>query len=267
MEYVTRLYYTDRLFSQIMRHFYSFFASKCLQKPHLHWPYPDAYTNDSFATLFDTSQIIDQTRSYDEIQDLMRQQKVAYWCDQTVLNHFPVADLFSYDHIQQMRNAYRFQRHTPTFDPTQFNVAVHIRRGDIAAYPTESRYTHTDFFTTYINLLQSRYPFARFHVYSDSPLSLPVTAQVQYHILEDLLETIHDMIHADVLLMSVGSNMSFFAGLLTTGVALVDKRKLDEPFNAQDNQKWCKHPRFHLEKEAFLQSVEHHLKTRNMNPT
>jgi hypothetical protein len=263
-EYVTRMYYSDRLFSQILRHFSSFFASKLLQKPHIHWPYPDSYTDSSFAALFDIRQVVDRVDAYFNVQQLMQEQRVAYWCDQTIFCHFPVTDVFSPEHLTLMRNAYMFDRHTPTYDTGAFNVAVHIRRGDIERFKSESRYTHTDFFTYYINVLHSMYPFAHFHIYSDSNIYLPISSQtkVHYHILENLLESMHDMICADVLLMSIGSNMSFFAGLMNTGVALMDKRKLDEPFNAEGNRLWAKHPRFHLEESAFLDSVAAHLKHR-----
>ena len=271
MEYVTRMYYSDRLFSQVLRHFLSFFAAKILKKPHIHWPYPDSYTNTSFQALFDTT-ILDRQDTYDSVLELMRAQNVAYWCDQTIIREFSVVDLFSPENLICMRNAYHFTTHTPSFDPKQFNVAVHIRRGDIERFKTESRYTHTDFFVSYIELLHSLYPFAHFHVYSDSNIVLPFAATtatataIHYHIDENLLESMHDMIRADVLLMSIGSNMSFFAGLMSEGVAMVDKRKLDEPYNAEGNRLWCKHPRFHLDQAEFLHAVQLHFERRvNLN--
>lgn len=258
-KYVTRFYYSDRLFSQVIRHFLSFFAARILKKPHIHWPYPDDYTNTSFDALFDTCKIIESADTYDAVLNLMRSQEVDCWCDQTIANHFAIEDLFSSENIQLMRDAYHFKTHTPSFDPTmKLNVAVHIRRGDIARYTTESRYTHMDFFTNYMTQIHSLYPYAQFHVYSDSDVDVPVSDKsisITYHILEDLLQTIHDMIHADILLMSIGSNMSFFAGLMSKGIVFLDKRKLDEPFNAEYNRYWCNHTKFILQEEIFLQRV------------
>lgn len=254
MTQVIRFYYTDRLFSQVLRHFLSLFAARILKVPHIHYPYDDAYTNTSFETLFDITQILDQKKTYEEVLELQRSNSVKQWCDQTIGNHFKIEELFSSAHIDLMRNAYRFNRHTPSFDPSALNVAVHIRRGDIARYPTESRYTPLGFFVTMVRMIRTIIPHAHIHVYSDSPVDLEISSGIRYHILEDLLETMHDMIHADVLIMSVGSNMSFFAGLMSRGIVTFDWKKLEEPFNAELNRYWSRHPHF-LSPKMFQHSL------------
>jgi hypothetical protein len=249
MSAVIRFYYTDRLFSQVLRHFLSLFAARILRKPHIHYPYPDAYTNQSFDTLFDTSRILDRTATHEDVLNLQRSQAALQWCDQTIGSQFKIEDLFSEAHIEVMRQAYRFNKHTATWDPTATNVAVHIRRGDIARYPTESRFTPTHYFIETIRRIRTVLPQAHIHVYSDSPVELGLP-EIRYHILEDLLETMHDMIHANILVMSVGSNMSFFAGLMSRGIVYFDQKKLEEPFNAELNRYWSRHPHF-LNREAF----------------
>jgi hypothetical protein len=240
---VIRFYYTDRLFSQVLRHFLSLFASRILHVPHIHYPYDDPYINTSFASLFDISKIIDKTSTYEEVLEMQRSRAVQQWCDQTIGHYFKIQDLFSPAHLITMRSAYIFTKHTATFDPSKINVAVHIRRGDIARYPTESRYTPLSFFINTVAYIHSVLPQAKIHVYSDSPVDLGFEF-IRYHILEDLLETIHDMICADILIMSVGSNMSFFAGLLSQGLVTFDWAKLEEPFNAELNRYWSGHPNF-----------------------
>lgn len=253
---VIRFYYTDRLFSQVLRHFLSFFAARLLGVPHFHYPYFNAYTNEAFDTLFDTRRIMDQEATYEEVLEMQRAQGVQQWCDQTIGNHFRIQDLFSPAHIDLMRQTYRFTRHTPTFDPSVVNVAIHVRRGDIARYPTESRYTPTGYFTAMVRLVRAVLPSAHIHVYSDSPVDLEVSSSaIRYHVLEDLLETMHDMIHAHVLVMSVGSNMSFFAGLMSRGIVTFDWKKLEEPFNAELNRYWSRHPHF-LEPTTFQRRLK-----------
>lgn len=239
---VIRFYYTDRLFSQVLRHFLSFFAARILGVPHIHYPYFNAYTNESFATLFDTQSIIDREATHKEVLEMQRALSVQQWCDQTIGNHFRIQDLFSPTHIDLMRQAYRFTRHTATFDATALNVAIHVRRGDITRYPTESRFTPLGYFVAMVGLVRVVLPSADIHVYSDSVIDLG--PGLRYHVLEDLLETMHDMIRADVLVMSVGSNMSFFAGLMSRGIVTFDWKKLEEPFNAELNRYWSQHPHF-----------------------
>jgi hypothetical protein len=260
MSSVIRFYYTDRLFSQVLRHFLSFFAARILGLPHIHYPYPDAYTNESFAALFDVPQIVDKEATYEDVLEMQRSQKVQQWCDQTIGNHFRIQDLFSEAHIEVMRQAYRFDRHTTAWDSKAVNVAVHIRRGDIARYTYESRYTRMPFFVETVQYIQSMVPQAHIHVYSDSPVDLGIP-NIKYHVLEDLLETMHDMICADVLVMSVGSNMSFFAGLMSRGLVTFDWAKLEEPFNAELNRYWSQHPRF-LDVPTFQQRLNELAQTR-----
>jgi hypothetical protein len=240
---VIRFYYTDRLFSQVLRHFLSFFAARILGVPHIHYPYLNAYTNDSFAELFDSTHIIDQQVTYEAMLEMQKVQGVQQWCDHTFKNHFRIQDLFSPAHITLMRDAYKFQRHTATFDLSAFNVAIHIRRGDIARHHTGSRYTSTSFFINTVNKIKAIHPHAHIHVYSDSTIDLGVP-NIYYHILDNLLESMHDMICADVLVMSVGSNMSFFAGLMSRGLVYFNWTKLEEPYNAELNRYWSDHPHF-----------------------
>lgn len=250
---VIRFYYTDRLFSQVLRHFLSLFAARILGVPHFHYPYHDAYTNESFATLFDTRLIMDREATYEEVLEMQRSQGVQQWCDQTIGNHFRIQDLFKPAHIDLMRQAYRFESHTPTFDATALNVAIHVRRGDIARYPTESRFTPLGYFAAMVGLVRAVLPTAHIHVYSDSPIDLG--PEPRYHVLEDLLETMHDMIRADVLVMSVGSNMSFFAGLMSKGLVTFNWKKLEEPFNDELNRYWSGHPHF-LEPTVFQRRLK-----------
>lgn len=260
-EYITRHYYTDRSFSQIMRHFMSYFFAKQQDRCHIHWPFPSSELNNEFNALFDISKVTDIQESYSKVLEYQQAKKCISLPDQAFEKYISIQELFTQQHIELLRSAYIWTKHTPSFDATQLNIAIHIRRGDIEHQHYMDRYTAIDFFIRTIETIYSIHKDARFHIYSDSPivLTLPHSLQnvhIVYHISEHLMESVHDMIHSNVLVMSMGSNVSQFAGLLSKGLVFFDKRKIVPCFNHMYNIYWSHIPHFLSDESVFLDKLK-----------
>jgi hypothetical protein len=259
-DFISRHYYDDRLYSQIMRHFLSFFISKILGKSHIHWPYQNEEINNNFLKLFDKSIIIDKEDTFDNIMNMVYYKKSGITVpDQDLVSPFDINDIFSDENIEIMRKAYKYIGHTSTFDPNaQINVAVHIRRGDISNMPYCDRYTDLEYFNKYIKIIAQIIPTAHFHIYSDSIVNLDIIGiyNIFYHYSDDLLSSVYDMIHSDIFIMSVGSNMSYFAGLLSKGIVFFDETKLEKCFNNMYNIYWSDYKRFIYKHEDFISKLK-----------
>lgn len=258
-DYITRHYYDDRLFSQIMRHFLSYFMAKILNKTHIHWNYQNSEINYNFNKIFNTSLIIDKTTPVGvNIGHMINSKKALSMPDQSIAKCFDVNLLFSEINVNLMRQAYLLNKHTLTFNPQHnCNIAVHIRRGDVENMPYCDRYTELTFFKNNIQLLIEKCQDPHIHIYSDSKIDLDINYKnIFYHYDDDLLETIHDMINAHILIMSIGSNMSYFAGLLSKGIIYFDKNKLKECFNNRYNIYWSKYSNFIHDETIFMEKLK-----------
>jgi hypothetical protein len=256
-EYITRHYYDDRLYSQIIRHFLSFFMAKNLNKRHIHWNYHIQDVNKDFNLLFDKS-IIDLEDDYKNICKLQNSKKAISLPDQTISKYFRITQLFTENNIKIMKDSYKYLKHTHSFNVNNtINVAVHIRRGDIKDMPFCDRYTELDFFIKNIKLILSIHPNAHIHIYSDSFLELPIkNINIYYHYTDDIKDSVNDMIKSDIFIMSIGSNVSYFAGLLNEGICFFDKSKLIKCFNNMYNIYWSEYTKFIHDEDVFIDLIK-----------
>lgn len=141
----------------------------------------------------------------------------------------------TYDHTpnaEQLRNEFRahgawqgFPLHAKA---GRTNVAVHIRRGDVAAmrdsaHPDwETRYVPQDWFHKVLTSLaqEIREQQLLFHIYSqgsyDEFSQFASIGECKFHLGCDEYETFINMVFADILVMSP-SGFSYLAGLLSEG--------------------------------------------------
>ena len=68
------------------------------------------------------------------------------------------------------------------------------------------------------------------------------------------------MIHSDILIMSIGSNLSHFAGLQTSGIVFLDKNKLSQHFNNKYNIYWSEYKNFISDEEEFITKINERFK-------
>ena len=103
------------------------------------------------------------------------------------------------------------------YNPNDFNIAIHIRRGDVNASKFPSRYTSN---SQYIDFLQKcNVPDnSVIHVFSEGKESdfsefVSTFPNVKLHISTDVQETFHCLVKADYLLLSK-SSYCYCAGML-----------------------------------------------------
>lgn len=65
------------------------------------------------------------------------------------------------------------------------------------------------------------------------------------------------MIHSDIFIMSIGSNLSHFCGLHTKAIVFLDKDKLKPCFNNKYNIYWSKYKKFISDSEQFKKEIYH----------
>jgi hypothetical protein len=241
-----------------VRHFLSFFAAKILGKKHIHWKYHNSDVDMNFNKLFDISKIVDIQDTYNATIQLQMAKQLISMVDQSIAKYFNINTLFSKEHVQIIKDAYIYKGHTSTFSHDRKNVAVHVRRGDISHMPFCDRYTDLDFFIRTIREIHSIYPDADFHIYSDSDVDLGFKSsdiRIFYHATDNILDIANDMIASDILVMSIGSNVSHFAGLLNEGIVYFDKDKLIPCFNNRYNIYWSEWHGFIHDRDLFLQRI------------
>lgn len=267
-KYITRHYYDDRLFSQIMRHLLSFFISKIDKITHIHKPYENNDININFDKIYNISNLIDETGDKYDIYKLYKDKVLYSAPDQNLvglgiankMNYYDINDIFSDIHIKQMRDNYKLNKVSDNYISSDINICLHIRRGDIIKYGKScDRYTELEFFIDIIKKLQKILNNnCTFHVYSDSKVDLDIeNCNIKYHIDDDLLITINEMINSNILIMSIGSNLSHFAGLHTTGIVFFDKNKLIPCFNNKYNIYWSNYKKFISNENEFIDKVCH----------
>jgi len=121
------------------------------------------------------------------------------------------------------------------FKPTTLNIAVHIRRGDVSATKnTEARYMPNEHYYSIINklikVLENRdYKSVlekedyEIHIYSEGKPEdfgeIQNITKVQFHLNNDLFETLHHMGHSDIFIGSF-SGFSTFANMFVKGISI-----------------------------------------------
>ena len=271
--YIYRHPYKDRLFSQIIRHLLSFFISKILNITHIHIPYNDNDININIAKIYKINNLIDETSDNYNINTLRKEKRAYSEPDQNLVglnksakHHFDINDIFSDSHIKLMKSSYKLNKISNDYLLSDINVCLHIRRGDIVKYGKScGRFTSNDFFidtiTTIQNILKNK---CIFHIYSDSEIKLDIeNINIKYHINTDLLIGVNEMIHSDIFIMSIGSNVSHFVGLHTSAIVFLDKDKLIPCFNNNYNIYWSKYNNFISDKDKFKKEIYHRFNSNN----
>jgi hypothetical protein len=263
-KYICRHPYNDRLFSQILRHLLSFFISKILIITHIHIPYTNNDININFAKIYKINNLIDEF-DYNHNINKLRKEKLIYSApDQNLVGlnrsskrQFDINDIFSDLHIKLMKSSYKLNELSDNYLLSDINVCLHIRRGDIKNY--YGSYSSDDFFIdTIITIQQILENKCTFHIYSDSEIKLNIyNCNIKYHINTKLLEGVNEMIHSDIFIMSIGSNVSHFVGLHTSAIVFLNKDKLSPCFNNMNNIYWSKYKKFISDKEQFKEKIYH----------
>lgn len=277
-KYIYRHNYDDRLFSQLIRHLLSFFISKILNITHIHIPYKNNDININFAKIYKITNLIDELSDIHRINKLRKEKLIYSAPDQNLVGlnnsnkrYFDINDIFSDSHIKLMKSSYKLNKISKDYLLSDINVCLHIRRGDIVKYGiSNGRYTSKDFFIdTIITIQKILENKCIFHIYSDSEINLEKQnniphsilnidkCNIKYHINTDLLTGINEMIHSDIFIMSIGSNLSHFVGLHTSATVFLDKNKLKPCFNNNYNIYWSKYKKFISDNEIFKKEIYH----------
>jgi hypothetical protein len=111
---------------------------------------------------------------------------------------------------------------TLKYNNNMFNIAIHIRRGDVSYSYNSCRYTSNEYYLNIINKLRKEYcdKHICFHIYSEgneSEFYCFKNIDTILHINEDVIKTFIGLIDSDVLVQSI-SSFSYVAGLLSYGI-------------------------------------------------
>lgn len=118
-----------------------------------------------------------------------------------------------------------------SFDKTKLNIAVHIRRGDVADMREKNKAGWKERWLAncyYIKILRAIEPVLSgrkfdIHIYSIGNIEdfkeLRKLPNVVFHLNEDTLQTFHGMIVADILIVSP-SGFSYFPGIISKGIKI-----------------------------------------------
>jgi len=115
------------------------------------------------------------------------------------------------------------------FDPRDLNVAVHVRRGDVDAWVAGRGTTHK-FYLWLMNIIRSKVPSAKFHVFSEHNKRSEHDEEFHkysnwgaiVHVDTEARETLAHMARADVL-VTAHSSFSYAAALLNPNCVLNQK--------------------------------------------
>jgi len=120
------------------------------------------------------------------------------------------------------------------FQPRDLNVAVHVRRGDVGA-SVPGRGTTYEYYVWLMKIMQSKVPYAKFHIFSERGRRSNNDEFVQYSKLgatvnldTEATETLAHFARADVL-VTAKSSFSYAAALLNPNCVLSQKWMLAEP--------------------------------------
>jgi hypothetical protein len=103
-----------------------------------------------------------------------------------------------------------------------FNIALHIRRGDVSPNYNEGRYTPDQYYLDKIDYLSEQYADkdVLFHIYSEgdeADFAHFKRENILLHLNEDVQDTFLGLVMSDVLVQSK-SSFSYVAGLLSRGI-------------------------------------------------
>ena len=111
---------------------------------------------------------------------------------------------------------------TNHYNNGKFNIALHIRRGDVQPDYNGGRYTSNEFYLAQMQYLSEIYADKDilFHIYSEGSeeeFACFTNSNTVLHLNEDVKSTFIGLIASDVLVQSK-SSFSYVAGLLTNGI-------------------------------------------------
>jgi hypothetical protein len=131
------------------------------------------------------------------------------------------------------------QKMNSSFNNDYFNIAVHIRRGDVNylkekyEFQWRHRWIETSYYVKALTDLIKLFPSnnVEIHIYSDGTKEelkdLDIFPHTRFHLCEDPRQTFHEMVIADLLIVST-SAFSITAGKISTRLKLVGK-EFDSP--------------------------------------
>lgn len=108
----------------------------------------------------------------------------------------------------------------PYFDKGRVNVAVHIRRGDVLDMNLQGMLNSDEHYLAAMKKIRKLYPSAKFFIYSEGKeeqFARFKLNDVELHLNEDIKDTFHALVTADILVTSK-STFSYTAALLSDGV-------------------------------------------------
>ena len=124
------------------------------------------------------------------------------------------------------KNYYSAPKNTIAYFNKQFvNVAVHIRRGDALDSGQGGMWNCNEHYLAVMDKIRKTNPRARFHIYSEGDPKQFMefcSHDVEFHLNEDIRETFHALVSADILITSQ-STFSYTAALLSKGVIYYTK--------------------------------------------
>lgn len=112
--------------------------------------------------------------------------------------------------IEKIQESY-WSKHENTktnFDKSKFNVAIHIRRGDITKQTNFDRWKDLTFYKKIIEKINKTYKGCDIHVYSEgiqSDFSELFIENVKFHLNGSDVESLHDMCSANILVTGQSS--------------------------------------------------------------
>jgi hypothetical protein len=127
--------------------------------------------------------------------------------------------------LNSFSKAYPLEK--PSYYNSNFNIAIHIRRGDDIFHPSDIKYRIIDnnVYENIITILQNKYPDAIIHIFSWTDPNLNInTKNIVYHISnsgEYFLNDFNGLVHSDLLVVG-SSSFSITAGLLNNKMVLIN---------------------------------------------
>ena len=109
------------------------------------------------------------------------------------------------------------------YNKNDFNIAVHVRRGDVSPINNSERYTSTEQIINIINNLKKIYPHGIIYIFTEineenkNEFDSILNDTIKLKANEDVIDTFNHLIKADVLVLGK-SSFSYLAGLYNKNI-------------------------------------------------
>ena len=182
------------------------------------------YTNDpSYVESMEEFMCVSMFKRIDEI-DTSRISTIRHISNEECRNYFQqsVDTAMSHSSLTVYKSVFLGTINKNHYNSNKFNIALHIRRGDVQPNYNEGRYTSNEFYLEQMKYLSETYAEKDilFHIYSEgseSEFECFKNPNIVLHLNEDVKTTFIGLIVSDVLVQSK-SSFSYVAGLLTNGI-------------------------------------------------